>query len=309
MYDRNGKFQDLDPVSSEGLDVKSINPIEQNREFDVTKVADSEGAERIAKEVIRKESERFGGLAHVDYSLEPEDALTAYQEAPKVASKLRMLKKNGQWIWKPGKIDFRREQGEERIPLRNYGISFGEEAGRGARFSVVGDEAYKEAARERIDERLAQVRRGAQSLKSNVGNFDGMHSTDGATLPNGYGDQSVAHLDNAKVNKKFESASDLTVKVADFVGRVESGDVSAESFPQKFVEAIGRENRNQRSKYIHYISVDENKVTLRLSDHSGVARNIIINGVRTDKGLSIVLDVDGSNNTKFKANNWAMAGS
>lgn len=59
------------------------------------------------------------------------------------------------------------------------------------------------------------------------------------------------------------------------------------------------------SQHIHFTSDDGGNITLRISNHSGNARNIVVNGVRTDKGYSIVLRTDESLSTRFKANKWS----
>lgn len=61
----------------------------------------------------------------------------------------------------------------------------------------------------------------------------------------------------------------------------------------------------QVSEYFKYQTDDGGKTTVRLSDHSGNALSIIKKGGRADKGYSIVVRVDSSPKTKFKANKYS----
>lgn len=110
---------------------------------------------------------------------------------------------------------------------------------------------------------------------------------------------------DAKVNKKLKSSKDLTIKMIGFLDKIKRGEVSAEKFPAQLVEHLGVSKQAEGSEYIHFVSQDGEKITLRLSDHHGNARNIIIRGVRTDKGVSIVISLPEVDLKKFKTSKWA----
>ena len=94
--------------------------------------------------------------------------------------------------------------------------------------------------------------------------------------------------------------------MADFISDLPNRkDVTAENFAKVMVDALGLNPMQQVSEYVHYVSQDGDKVTLRVSDHEGNARNIILNGVKTDRGVSIVLHTEDSPEAKFKPNSWA----
>ena len=69
MYDRKGKYQWLDPVSSEDFDPALTNPAETKKEFHVTVVANDADAEKIADKTYNTLSTRTpGGVARADYN-------------------------------------------------------------------------------------------------------------------------------------------------------------------------------------------------------------------------------------------------
>ena len=109
----------------------------------------------------------------------------------------------------------------------------------------------------------------------------------------------------AKINKKLRSSRDLARKMLSFLDKIKEGEVKAENFPADLVENLGVSKQVEGSEYVHFVSQDGEKITLRLSDHHGNARNIIIKGVRTDKGVSIVISLPGVDLGKYKANKWA----
>lgn len=104
MYDRNGNYQWLDPVSSEGFEGSLIDPSDIEKEFIVTQVADDEGAERIASNVQKQEAERIGGASTVNYNLSMAQAVNAFSKTKA-----------------PGKVDYEEDEvedaGEERAMI------------------------------------------------------------------------------------------------------------------------------------------------------------------------------------------------
>ena len=68
MYDREGKYQDITPIDSEGFRGDMIDPAKTADRFHVTEVADDEGERRVVDAVQESERERLGGTdAAVDY--------------------------------------------------------------------------------------------------------------------------------------------------------------------------------------------------------------------------------------------------
>ena len=143
-------------------------------------------------------------------------------------------------------------------------------------------------AAKRVEKRLAELHRSdgdEQSLKSNpIGNSADLNSSENYS-PDKSGAQSVTQS-AAKINKKLQSANSLVEKMADFVLDLPNRtDVTTENFAKVLVDELGLNPMQQSSEYIHYVSQDGDKVTLRVSDHEGNARNIILNGVKTDQGV------------------------
>ena len=169
----------------------------------------------------------------------------------------------------------------------------------------------KDDAIKRIDERIAELHRQdeKQSLKSENGNLAESHSKNGY-LPDeneSAGAQSVASS-NAKVNKKFPTKGLYLHNLANFItGLRDREDVTANNFVKTLFEGLGMtpHGKEQKSEYVRFTSDDGEKMTIRLSDHSGNAISIIKKGGRADKGFSIVIKVDGSPETKFKDNKYA----
>ena len=68
MCDREGKYQDITPIDSEGFRGDMIDPAKTADRFHVTEVADEEGERRVVDAVQESERERLGGTdAAVDY--------------------------------------------------------------------------------------------------------------------------------------------------------------------------------------------------------------------------------------------------
>lgn len=169
----------------------------------------------------------------------------------------------------------------------------------------------KDDATERIDKRIAELNRQEkeQSLKSENGNLAESH--DNGYLPskdNLDGVQSVAPS-SAKIDKKFPTKAFYLGNLANFITSMEkNADITAGNFTKKLFEGMGMTPHGkdtQVSEYFKYQTDDGGKTTVRLSDHSGNALSIIKKGGRADKGYSIVVRVDSSPKTKFKANKYS----
>lgn len=169
----------------------------------------------------------------------------------------------------------------------------------------------KDDATERIDKRIAELNRQEkeQSLKSENGNLAESH--DNGYLPskdNLDGVQSVAPS-SAKIDKKFPTKTFYIGNLANFITSMgKNADITAGNFTKKLFEGMGMTPHGkdtQVSEYFKYQTDDGGKTTVRLSDHSGNALSIIKKGGRADKGYSIVVRVDSSPKTKFKANKYS----
>ena len=79
MYDTAGRFQDLTPVSTDNYTPDLVDPEITEQEFNVTKVADDAGVERIADRTMATEEKRPGGIATVDYDMDLNSAVRAYE--------------------------------------------------------------------------------------------------------------------------------------------------------------------------------------------------------------------------------------
>lgn len=169
----------------------------------------------------------------------------------------------------------------------------------------------KDDATERINKRIAELNRQEkeQSLKSENGNLAESH--DNGYLPskdNLDGVQSVAPS-SAKIDKKFPTKTFYLGNLANFITSMgKNADITAGNFTKKLFEGMGMTPHGkdtQVSEYFKYQTDDGGKTTVRLSDHSGNALSIIKKGGRADKGYSIVVRVDSSPKTKFKANKYS----
>ena len=173
----------------------------------------------------------------------------------------------------------------------------------------------KDDATKRIDERIADLHRQRemeQSLKSENGNFAESHN-DSGYLPRdtkAVGAQSVVPS-GAKVENKFSPKESLLKNLSDFISNFGDADnINAENFPTQLFEGFGFKQREeakdkQTSLYVKTQTADGEKLTIRLSDHSGNALSIIKKGGRADKGYSIVIETPSSANTKFKPNKYS----
>lgn len=120
--------------------------------------------------------------------------------------------------------------------------------------------------------------------------------------------QSVAPS-SAKIDKKFPTKTFYLGNLANFITSMgKNADITAGNFTKKLFEGMGMTPHGkdtQVSEYFKYQTDDGGKTTVRLSDHSGNALSIIKKGGRADKGYSIVVRVDSSPKTKFKANKYS----
>lgn len=88
----------------------------------------------------------------------------------------------------------------------------------------------------------------------------------------------------AKVQRKAQTACDIAKKNADFIYNFDSDtEINADNFAKSFVKATQKPTE-QLSDYVRYTTEDGERIVIRLSDHSGNARNIIVMGRKSDKG-------------------------
>ncbi len=81
MYDVNGNFQGLTPVSSEGFNPDLVDPAKTAQEFHVTLVADEAGTQKITDKVMAIEAQRTGSIPMVDYDTNLQKALEKFVKA------------------------------------------------------------------------------------------------------------------------------------------------------------------------------------------------------------------------------------
>ena len=80
MYDINGEFQDLDPVTTKDYTNELVHPSDTHKKFKVSQVADAKATSKIVDRVIEKETERFGGeMPMVDYTLSHDEVYKNYK--------------------------------------------------------------------------------------------------------------------------------------------------------------------------------------------------------------------------------------
>ena len=80
MYDVNGNYQWLDPVTTEGYNPDFVDPEWTGKHFTITKVADDEGAVRMADRAIAKEGAAFrNGVPTVNYDIDGQEAVDRYK--------------------------------------------------------------------------------------------------------------------------------------------------------------------------------------------------------------------------------------
>lgn len=97
MYDVDGNFQGLTPVSVSGYSTELTDPKHNAKEFVTTQVADDQGAVDIANEVYEAESKRTEkGMPQVDYNMDMSAAVAEYNKLPKVKAGERTLIREAQ---------------------------------------------------------------------------------------------------------------------------------------------------------------------------------------------------------------------
>ncbi len=167
-------------------------------------------------------------------------------------------------------------------------------------------EKEKGDAIKRIDERIAELHRQDEEPSHNTDHGNPAEPlTDGEYSPDDSGVQGATP--DAKVQKGFHKASDMAKKIAEFVYNFgKSNGVNANNFAKSFIEDK-KKPTEQLSDYVHYLTEDGERITIRLSDHSGNARNIIVMGKKSDKGYSIVIRTPETETPEgtFKGNKWA----
>jgi len=85
MYDVKGRFQDLDPVTTDNYDPRTVDPEWTAQNFPLTTVADDPGAERIAERAIEKEGRTFkGGVPEANYAGDIRSAVRKYDMVSKM---------------------------------------------------------------------------------------------------------------------------------------------------------------------------------------------------------------------------------
>nr|CAI9751833.1 DarB-like antirestriction [Caudoviricetes sp.] len=80
MYDRNGNFQDLTPVTVDGFNVDMVDPEKTKERFDVTRVAELDKISSVVDHVQSREQER-GIVPEVDYGQTLKKAVDKYNKS------------------------------------------------------------------------------------------------------------------------------------------------------------------------------------------------------------------------------------
>lgn len=164
----------------------------------------------------------------------------------------------------------------------------------------------KGEAVQRIDRRIHELHRQNQELSHNT-----VHGNSAEPLARKYSPEKTgvqsATPSAAKIQKGFLNSKDIAKKVGLFLLNFSnSKEITADNFGKELIKSV-QNPTNQLSDYIRFIDVNGAKTVLRLSDHSGNARNIIISGKKSDKGISLVIKTPSSSDheRKFRANSWA----
>lgn len=195
--------------------------------------------------------------------------------------------------------------------MRGYNLAEAGNAGEAA------DDANAGVTEADVDSRIAAVAGGAAASgkgKKNEGQSLSLSPTDGdpdvppaaAGNPHVNSGAQGAAPRGAKLEDLQGTSKMFSKKIADFITYGDWSGITADNFTKEIVSSLGMSNpAGQRSDYIDY-SVDGDRITLRLSDHHGNARNIILKGRRSDKGISLVV-LNGTSNrdVRFKGNGWA----
>lgn len=167
-------------------------------------------------------------------------------------------------------------------------------------------EKEKGEAVQRIDKRIHELCRQNKELSHNTVHGNSAEPPASRYSPEMSGVQSAIPSD-AKLQKGFVNSKDIVPKVALFLlNFANNKEISANNFGKELIKSV-QAPTNQLSDYVRFIDVNGSKTVLRLSDHSGNARNIIISGKKSDKGTSLVIKTPSSigHERKFRANSWA----
>ena len=210
-----------------------------------------------------------------------------------------------QMVVDAGREPQRRQEGavtDEQIKALNESLNT-------VRFSVRENltEEEKANALQAIDQRIAEVHQNKEmSPKSNpVGNPAEPLNNEYSPATAGAQGASLT----AKQAKKLVNRNYMMENLADFIVDFPE-DITLENFAKRLFEGLGLKANEQESDYVHYLSANKAPETIRLSNHSGNARNIIVRGVKTSRGYSIVIRLDDNYDESKKsnhldANKWA----
>ncbi len=164
----------------------------------------------------------------------------------------------------------------------------------------------KDDAIKRIDERIAELHRQEERPSHNTDHGNPAEPLANSEYsPEKTGAQGAAS--DVKVQRKAQTARDIAKKIADFIYNFDSDTgINADNFAKSFVKVIQKPTE-QLSDYVRYTTENGERIVIRLSDHSGNARNIIVMGRKSDKGYSIVIRTPETETLEgtFKANKWA----
>ena len=167
-------------------------------------------------------------------------------------------------------------------------------------------EEYKKKvsdATQRIEIRLAELNRSINE-ENNLQSASRIPAKEPTPPLESGNKEAISSL--AKVQRKIIKSNDLLEKMFSFIDNFPlTSQINAENYARNLISALDLPLQNQNSEYAFLRSDRNSTYTLRISNHEGSARNIIIKGVRTDKGFSIVLHTALSPESKFKANSWA----
>ena len=160
-----------------------------------------------------------------------------------------------------------------------------------------------EKATERINKRIEQLLNEKQSHRPKEGDLAD-HTSSEVFSPAQAGALSTTY--DAKIRKKIKSANELIDGGLNFVEKViNDNTITPETFGEELVKSLALIQQNQDSKYIAIEFADDDSVKLRIANHSADARNVLIRGVRTTRGVSIVLQGVEPSKIKFRPYKWA----
>lgn len=159
---------------------------------------------------------------------------------------------------------------------------------------------------QRIDKRIHELCRQNKELSHNTVHGNSAEPLASKYSPETSGVQS-ATPSGAKIQKGFLNCKDIAKNIAQFLLNFSNNkEISADNFGKELIKSV-QVPSSQLSDYVRFIDINGSKTVLRLSDHSGNARNIIITGKKSEKGISLVIKAPSSieHDRKFRANSWA----